>query len=81
MKNNGVDIVVIAGNKQEFDDFAKNNNFKDRRLVYAYAPEAVAGYVDYTLPTVVRIGTYKERDDLEAIEQTIQSWMVFNNEE
>lgn len=53
-------IIVLAGSRQQFEEYLAENGLTDSEAVYGYHPERMMGI---EASKVVEIGTFYERND------------------
>ena len=53
-------IIVLAGSRQQFEDYLDKNGLTDSEAIYGYEPERLMGI---EAREVITIGTFFERKD------------------
>lgn len=53
-------IIILAGNRQQFEDYLEDNGLTDSQAVYGYEPDRILGI---EASWVEVIGTFWERKD------------------
>lgn len=53
-------IIILAGNRQQFEDYLEDNGLTDSQAVYGYEPDRMLGI---EISRVEIIGTFWERKD------------------
>ena len=59
-------IIVLAGNREQFENYLAENGLTDSEAVYGYFPDSIMG-VDAS--EVVKVGTWYERKDAYDLER------------